>query len=137
MVSRSGSRPVAGWVMAGSGSDAGGGLMPVEGVVSGRLVTAHRQVSPAVSSSPPALLLPSLRPVHRRTVRSAPEGRAGTPTPGGQPVVVPQMRAAEFHRGGDRAPGAQPGQVVLDVAGGTPGVALRGEPLGRLSGESR
>src|SRR3954466_11732750 len=112
--------------MADSGSDAGGGLAPVEGVVSGRLVTAHRHVCPAVSSSPPVPLLPSLRPVHRRTSRSALEGRAGTPTPGGQPMVVPQRRATDVNCGSDRALGARPDQVVLGVWSRTPGGALRG-----------
>src|SRR5919112_452831 len=110
--------------MADSGSDAGVGLTLVEGVVLGRLVTAHRHVSPAVSSSPPALLPSSLRPVHRRTSRSPPEGRAGTRTPGGQPMVVPQLRATDVHHGSDRAPGARPDQVAFGVPSRTPGVAL-------------
>ncbi|WP_089307206.1 hypothetical protein [Geodermatophilus pulveris] len=52
-------------------------------------------------------------------------------------MVVPQLWATDVARGSDRASGARPGQVAVGVPSRTPGVALRGEPLGRLSVESR
>src|SRR4051812_25237436 len=52
-------------------------------------------------------------------------------------MLVPQLRATDVPRGSDRAPVAGPDPVALSVSSHTPDVALRGQPLGRLSGESR